>query len=165
MKTLQILISTLLLIAINQKASATCILGEKEDHLTIERVMRNFGRFTMPADMITLRSLNPSEAISDDQLKTAVEKLGWAIDCAQAVLDNPNEHVIPTEAKMKPGPEREEHINDYLYFMTDFRDGLNEYRLMFKNLLELKSEERDYKPVRKKCIELDKLIDHAHKKV
>jgi hypothetical protein len=147
-------------------AHAECPLGEKETHLTIHRVMRNFGRFVTPADMVTIKGVNPNEKVNDQELTIAIEKLGYVVDCAQAVLDNPTGDMLPTDAhNIEDAKTRQEYVDDFLYFMTDFRDGLIEYREMFKKTLLQKPEERDYKPLREKCIELDNLVEHAHKKV
>lgn len=147
------------------KAMAECPLGQKETQLSIQRVMRNFGRFTLNADAISLKGLNPHDKVTDAELQVAIEKLGLAIDCAQAVLDNPTGSMLPDEATWLKDKAREDYISDFLYFMEDFRDKLVEYQQLFKDTLQQTPEERDYNSIRKKCLELDKLVEHAHKKV
>jgi hypothetical protein len=145
-------------------ALADCPLGAKEDHLTIQRIMRNFGRFVTPADMVTIKGVNPAEKVSDAELTDAIENLGKVIDCAQAVLDHPEGDLLPAESRRLEGSARKDYLDDFLLFMTDFRDGLKEYREMFQKTLLQKAPDRDYKPLRQKCIELDNLVEHAHKK-
>jgi len=144
---------------------AVCPVGSNDDHLTIHRVMQNFGRFTLAADSISLRSANPNETITDQQLNTAIENLGSAIDCAQAVLNNPAGDLLPDHASALSGDELKEYISDFVYFMNDFHDGLIEYRTLFQNILAKKPQERDFQPIRDKCKELDDLVEHAHHKV
>jgi hypothetical protein len=147
-------------------ARANCPLGAKEDHLTIQRVMRNFGRFVSPADLITLKGVTPYQEITEADLSEATTKLSLAIDCAQAVLDNPTGEILPAEYRRQESEAaRQEYLDDFLSFMGEFRDGLKDYEKLFQELILKKPEERNYQPLREKCLELEKMVDHAHRKV
>ena len=147
---------------------AACPLGAKEDHLTVQRVMRNFGRFVGFADNICVIALNSwvRDPIPDAKLMEALDKLGMSIDCANDVLKNPTGDVLPSKLiLMKDEPAKAELVDDYIYFMTDYRDGLTEYRELFQKLLTQKPEERDFTEANEKRLELDKLVERAHKKL
>lgn len=147
---------------------ADCPLGAKEDHLTISRVMRNFGRFTLPADSLCLKGINPPEreSISDSQITDAIAKLSLAVDCAEAVLKNPTGDVLPSHLElMTDAKAKAQVVDDYIYFMTDFRDGLKEYQDILGKLLTQPSAERNYTEANDKRQELDTLVERAHKKV
>jgi hypothetical protein len=167
MKKLQMLSASLLaaLCLTSLSTYAQCPLGQGETTLSIHRVMRNFGRFIMEADMISLKGVNPNETVKDSEIQTAIVKLGYVIDCAQAVLDHPTGEILPDEASKLSGDALKEYIDDFLYFMTDFRDEVTQYRELLKKILTLKPEERDFHPVRDKSKEIDELVEHAHKKV
>lgn len=82
---------TLCLMFLPMASMAICPLGAKEDHLTVQRVMRNFGRFVGVADNVCVLALNSwrHEPIPDAKLTEAIDKLSMAIDCANDVLKDP----------------------------------------------------------------------------
>lgn len=148
--------------------AAECPLGAKEDHLTIHRVMRNFGRFIMYADGVCVKSQNPWEKdhLQDEEITEAVGKLDQVVACAEAVLKNPTGDVLPGKLiLMTDEKEKAELVDDYIYFMTDFKDAAIEYRDLLKKLLTQKAAERNYDEVNEKRHEVDTLVERAHKKL
>ncbi|WP_413290425.1 hypothetical protein [Bdellovibrio sp. HCB337] len=147
-------------------ALAECPLGAKETHLTVNRVMRNFGKFVMEADYLCVRAANPVEKVTDADINTAITKLGMAIDCADQVLKDPTGDVLPSKLVfITDEKEKAEYVDDYIYFMTDYKDGLGQYRDMFKALLAQPAAERNFTEANEKRLELDHLVMRAHKKL
>lgn len=147
-------------------ALANCPLGEKETHLTVQRVMRNFGRFTGDADYLCVKSKNPHETITDAEITDVITKLGLVILCAEQVLKDPTGDVLPTKLVFMPDEkEKSELVDDYIYFMTDFKDAVIEYRNIFIGLLAQNPSERTYTEVCEKYQDVDNLVNRAHKKL
>ncbi len=144
---------------------ASCPLGAKEERLTTQRVMRNFGRFTMPAEMIAYRGQNKYEVITDAQLQEAIEKLSVVISCANAVLENPTNELIPTAGQKLPDPEKSEYLDSYLFFMDEFKASVTDYQSAFIKLLSQPVDERNYLPLLDMTKKQDALVDRAHKKL
>jgi len=149
-------------------ALAECPLGANEDHLTINRVMRNFGRFIMYADTISVKSLTPAEReyITDKDINEAISKLDLVVGCADEVLKNPTGDVLPGRLLlMTDEKEKAELVDDFVYFMTDFKDVVTEYRELFKKLLTVKASERNFEEVNSKRHDVDALVERAHQKL
>lgn len=146
-------------------AAATCPVGAKEERLTFQRVMRNFGRFTMPADMLALRGVNPNEKITDQEIQTAIEKLDVVVACAAAVIANPADDLLPASTRSLAGEKRQEYIDDLVYFLTDFRDGISDYRAMWSDALKKPYAQRDFQRLLQKSEKIDDLVNRAHKKL
>lgn len=166
MTKLNLLVLSLLFVPL--ASMADCPLGAKEDHLTIQRVMRNFGRFVMVADSVALNGVNPIEkpAIKDADISEAITKLGFAIDCSSEVLKNPTGDLLPSKLNlMTDEKEKAEIADDFVTFMGDFHDGLVEYQDMFKKLLAQPATDRNFDEVNNKRQELDDLVERAHKKL
>jgi len=145
---------------------ATCPLGPKETHLNVHRLMRNFGRNTRDADYLCVKGKIPYETVTDNELSEAITKLGVVIECADEVLKDPTGEVLPGKLLiMTDEKEKAELVDDYVYFMTDFKDIVIEYRELFKALLAQKPSERNFTEVDEKRSEVDKLINRAHKKL
>lgn len=148
--------------------AAECTLGAKEDHLTVNRVMRNFGRFIMYADSVCIKSQNnwEKDGVTDGEITEAIGKLDQVIECADQVLKNPTGDVLPGKLLiMKDEKEKQELVDDYIYFMTDFKDIVIEYRDLFKGLLSQKASDRKFDEVNAKRLEVDALVERAHKKL
>lgn len=143
----------------------SCPLGAKEDHLTVQRVMRNFGRFVMPAEMIAYRGQNKNEMISDVQLQEAIEKLSLVISCANAVLENPTGDLIPVVARDLSEPEKSKYLDSYLFFMDEFKASITDYQSAFIKIQAKPESERDYFPLLELTRKQDALIDRAHGKL
>ncbi|MBS1972255.1 MAG: hypothetical protein JSU04_18260 [Bdellovibrionales bacterium] len=168
MTKLSLIIAGFIFMPLVSTADVACPLGAKEDHLTINRVMRNFGRFIMYADGVCVKAQNPWEKdhITDQEITEAIGKMDLVVACAEAVLKDPTGDVLPGKLLlMKDEKEKAELVDDYVYFMTDFKDAVIEYRELFKKLLTQKAADRNYDEVNTKRQEVDALVERAHKKL
>ncbi len=147
-------------------SASACPLGANENHLTIQRVMLNFGKYVSAADAIAVRSRNPHETISNSEISSAVEKLHLALSCANAVIQNPTGDVLPSKYYFLPEEsEKKSYVEDFVDFMTDFRDSLKNYQDSLKQILEQKPEERKFQNVIDKMNAVDQQVDRAHRKL
>ncbi|MGZ3746629.1 MAG: hypothetical protein ACXWRE_04650 [Pseudobdellovibrionaceae bacterium] len=149
-------------------AKAECRLGVGETHLTVQRVMRNFGSFTLKAESVTLTATNPwsYETVSEADISEAIEKLGFAINCAEEVLKDPTGDILPSRiSSITDEKERSEKVDDFVYFMTEFKDVLNSYRDIFKGLQAQKPADRNFKEAKLKLDELNDIVERAHRKL
>ncbi|MFS4457673.1 hypothetical protein [Bdellovibrio sp. HCB2-146] len=145
--------------------ASACPLGEKEDVLTIQRVMRNFGRFILAAEMVTLKANNPNEKVQDKEFTEAAAKLEVAISCADAVIANPSGRLLPDNALDLEGEALADYIDSLVYFMDEFKTSLTEFRDLLTLTASQKVEERDYSALTAKTEEIDKLVLRAHKRL
>ena len=108
----------------------TCPVGRKDDHLNIHQIMINFGHYTLTADMVAVKGTNPAETITNEDLQKAADDLSVAAICADAVITGyqTNPDLLPDKADFLSGDARTEYINDFIYFMTDFKDEIATYR-------------------------------------
>lgn len=150
---------------ISSHAISACPLGDREPKLTVQRVMRNFGRFIMPAEMIAYRGQNKYEVITDAQLQEAIEKLSLVISCANAVLENPTGDLIPFAGRSLAEPEKTEYLDSYLFFMDEFVASVTEYQSVYIKLLARPANERDFLPLLELTKKQDALVDRAHQKL
>jgi len=147
-------------------ASQACPLGAKEDHLTVQRVMLNFGKYIGQADNIALIGAKyPNETVTDAQIADVVNKIGLAITCAEAVIANPTGDLLPSKTVFLEGDALKEYIEDYVYFMTDFRDAMIHYKASFAAIGAVKAADRDWNALYAESEKLNSIIDHAHRKM
>lgn len=148
---------------VTSTAAQTCPLGAKEDHMTIQRVMRNLGRFIMPAEMISLRSVNVYEVITDQQLEEAIAKLNLVISCAQAVIDQSTGDMVPMHARRFEAEKLKTYMDDLVFYMDEFQEELLTYQNLF--IVELAKEKslRNFTAIQKQTKRQDIFIDRAHK--
>lgn len=156
----------LLLAAVPFFAQAgTCPLGEHDDHLTLPRVMVNFGRFTTDADLVSLKLNDPWKPIvTDAEITAAAVRLGGAIDCADAVLAHPEGDLLPGYLDKLSKQAREEAVEDFVSFMSDFRDLLALYQKSLFDYVAAPLEKRDATTMDRIRHEIDDTVDHAHRK-
>lgn len=146
-------------------SAATCPLGAKDDHLTVHRIMINYGKYVGPADHIVLLGARyPNETVTDSDISTSIDQLGLAIACAQAILDNPTGDLLPDKASFLTGQEQKDYIDDFVYFTNEFHDALVVYRDSFKKMLATPKASRNWELLYAESKELNDLIDHAHRK-
>jgi hypothetical protein len=155
------ILSILFLLATSAFAQ-TCPVGEKDDHLTIHRVMQNFGRFFSVAEMTVLRGMDPNDQVTANDLAISIDKLNLIISCAEAVLQDPTGDLLPDQASRLSRDERDEYISDFVYFMEDFRDNVSQFRDLFIQLQGEDPKSWDFKPLKEKDDELNEQIEHAH---
>lgn len=142
-----------------------CPLGVNEDHLTIQRVMRNFGRFIMPAESLVYRGQNKAEKITDAELEEAIMKLSLVISCANAVIESPAGDLIPTVARSLPAAQKAKYIEKLVYFMEEFKLSVTEYQNRFIEMQTRPQNLRDFTELYGKTKEQDALIERAHQKL
>lgn len=145
--------------------SVACPLGAKENHLTIQRIMRNFGRFIMPAEMISVRSQNKTEVITDAQLEDAILKLNHVVSCAQAVVDNPTGDLIPMAARLLPEKRKATYIEDLVFYMDEFKELVKEYQNLFIEVSAKPAAARNFEAIQNHTKLQNAMIDHAHEKL
>lgn len=144
-------------------ASLECPLGKNEESLSLARVMRNLGRFTLKADSAASNGFRDLATVTDGELTLAIEDLNLAQACAKAVINQPaNEDLWPSNAHNLTGTEQEEYLQKFFKFMSDFDKGLAEYQQMFVELLSQTPEQRNFSTVFTKREELTALVDEAH---
>lgn len=151
---------------VNAADETTCPLGKNEDHLTIQRIMINYGKFVSDADHVAVYGARyPNEVLTDQDIEKAIKQLNLAINCAQAILNNPTGDLLPNKAHDLSGAEQEEYISDFLGFTEDFHEALTAYQLSFKNILEKDTTHRVWEPVYQESLALNEMISHAHRKL
>lgn len=142
-----------------------CPIGPKEDHLTIQRVMRNFGKFSMDAESICITGQSNPSSISDDQLSKAMTKLDTVVACAEAVIAHPEGDLLPAGYDDLNPSDRADMIKKLVGFMSDFKTLNVQFKSLLLDQLQKPIQSREYKT----CYEFDKkyneLIDRAHKEV
>lgn len=162
---LVVFVFTFNLIMVSQAGADTCPLGAREDHLTIQRVMINYGKYVGgPDHVVLLGARYPNETVTDADISNAISQLGLAIVCAQAILDNPTGDLLPGKASFLTGSELKEYVDDFIYFTNEFRDALAVYRDSFSKLLATPKESRNWELLYAESKDLNELIDRAHRK-
>lgn len=143
----------------------TCPLGKGETHLTIARVMRNFGRFTVEADSNALKGMNPHDKVTIEHIRKSIDELGIAISCAQAVLESPKDDLLPSCTKALTGQAYGDYVSTYLRLMKDFEVALAVYQDLFKQVLAQPENERNFEVIYKQSKSIEELVDAAHKEL
>ncbi len=139
-----------------------CPIGEKEDQLTIQRVMRNFGRFLMPTELIAYSSTNSEENIPVTDLHQAIEKLYLAESCTTEVIKNPSGDLLPLSVQQMSEENRQEYVEELVFYMTELRNSLQELSLLLKASVDGKI---DLSLCRAKLREIDRIVNRAHQKL
>lgn len=158
------MLSLLIAILISPIADA-CPLGKGEAQLTIARVMRNFGRFTVEADSNALKGINPHDKVTVGQIRKSIDDLGVAISCAQAVLEAPHGDLLPSCTKALTGKAFKDYVSTYLRLMKEFEVALAVYQDLFKQALAKSENERSFDVIYKQSKSIEELVDAAHKEL
>ena len=127
--------------------------------------MRNFGRFTLQADSAALKSQNPHDKVSDQQLLKSINDLGLAISCARAVIDSPKDDLLPTCTKVLDPKAFDEYVTAYVRLMKEFETSLIEYQSLFKQVLSRPESDRNFSTIYQHSQYLNKLVDTSHKEL
>jgi hypothetical protein len=104
----------------------------------------------------------PGPVVNDDQLNAAIADLKVAKACVEAVLANPTGDLLPDAAKFLAGTKREKLLNDYVSFMSEFRDELFYLQREIEKVLTESPGQRDLKDVHSEYQELENLVNRAH---
>lgn len=153
------------LLALSHSALALdCPLGKNEDHLTFARVMRNFGRFTLDAQSVAIKGVNPNEVVTNEELALGVTKLNTAIDCNTIILeDHQTGNLRPDKISKLSESERAEYLIHFYAYLTEFKVTLIDLQNTLSDFLKLDPSQRDYKLLKAKSDEVDRVADQAHK--
>jgi hypothetical protein len=104
------------------QTQAVCPLGVKDTKLTLQRVMINFGKFTMKAE-----GLARVGSATDEEIAAAVSDLETAAACAQAVIDGSDEDLMPSKAHDLTGTDHEQFVAQFKQAMGMFRSALDAF--------------------------------------
>lgn len=155
----------LVLTLLSTQAALACPLGKNEEHLTIQRVMRNFGRFTLKADSVATKGVVPFETVTDLEITAAIEDLGLAISCANAVIESPQGDLLPSHASTLTGEEQKNYILLFVKFMNEFEAALKNYQTIYQTLLSTPVASRSFKYAHEHSQQLEVFVDRAHKEL
>lgn len=152
-------------LAIFPLISDACPIGAKEDHLTISRVMRNFGRYSREAESLTLLGKDYPLDVKESVLDKAITDLNLVVSCADAVINDPSGDLLPVAADDYTGIERENYILKFVNFMQEFKVST----LHFQSLLVMEKNkapsDRNYKNAYEYTKKFNEIIDLAHKEL
>lgn len=104
------------------QSQAVCPLGAKDTKLTLQRVMINFGKFTMKAE-----GLARVGSATDEEIAAAVSDLETAAACAQAVIDGGDEDLMPSKAHDLTGTDHDQFVAQFKQAMGMFRSALDAF--------------------------------------
>jgi hypothetical protein len=139
-----------------------CPLGNGETTLTLERVMRNFGRFTLPADRLAQRGTMDPAGISDQDLRDAIEALKNAESCASAVVSDRTDALLPSKVEKLSGDARAKYVQLFRDTMENFLEGLRAYETSVGVVLATAIPQRSFADVRKWSDEIEARATKAH---
>ncbi len=161
----RILLAIALLAPAVSLAQVTCPLRNGETELTINRVMRNFGKYTADAETVARKIGDPWDKLTDQDIQAGINGLNVSIACAEAVLANPTEAVLPSKGALMNDKDKAELKEYYLYFMDDFRTCLTQYRDLLVKTLATPANQRDLAAIVSKNQEMNQKVTHAHQKL
>ncbi|WP_413575835.1 hypothetical protein ACLVWU_15795 [Bdellovibrio sp. HCB290] len=162
----RIVLAMALLMPALSVAQVTCPLRNGETELTINRVMRNFGKYFADAETVARKIGDPWDKVTDQDIQKGIAGLDISIACAEAVMADPTEVVLPSKGALITDPKAKQELKEYyLYFMEDFRDALVEYRDLLVKTLATPEAQRDYAAIVEKNQEVNDKVNKAHKKI
>lgn len=147
------------------QTTVTCPLRNGETELTINRVMRNFGKYFADAETIARKIGDPWDKVTDQDIQKGIDGLNISIACAEEVVAKPTDAVMPSKGSLMDDKARAELNEYYVYFMGDFKDALVEYRDLLVKTLATPEAQRDYAAIVTKNDEVNQKVTHAHKKL
>jgi hypothetical protein len=155
----------ILSVSVTAAADVTCPLGANQNHLTIQQVMTNFGKYVGQADYIAMRGAKyPDQALAEADITDAAAGIVIAQNCAQAVIDKPEGDLLPSRTVFMDAATKKAYVDNFVYFMTDFRDALIKYHTDFAALAAQKPADRDWNALYQESTDLNNMIDHDHRK-
>lgn len=161
---LLVLVSLLPLLLFGIDAQA-CPLGKGEEHLTVQRVMRNLGRFMLTADSAALKGMNPHDKVTDTTLTKSIEDLNLVLSCTQAAIQSPKGPLLPNCTQALTAEAFTNYVTSYVRLMKDFEIEVLEYQKMFRALLALPESQRNYSAVYQQSQKIENLVNSAHKEL
>lgn len=152
----------LTVVAILPLSSFACPLGAGESKLTLTRVMRHFGKGINPADKAAKKGEQAPQDVTEAELETAIEGLGVAMSCAQAVATDRSGDLYPKKAAELSGDARERYLNLFFSRMNEFLQGLAEYRAIYAELRAQSLSERHFGRAKTQMRAVAELASRAH---
>jgi hypothetical protein len=158
-------IAILIILSFYSFTILACPLGAKEDHLTIQRVMRNFGRFSREAESLTITGKDYPDSVSETTLDKGISDLSLVVSCVDAVLQNPTGDLLPSAADNLEINEKEAYIVKFIQYLNDFKNST----LYFQKLLVVEKNKpinlRNFKISYEYTKTFNEIIDRAHKEL
>lgn len=142
-----------------------CPLGKGEEHLTVQRVMRNLGRFMLAADSAALKGQNPHDKVSDTALAKSIADLDIVLSCTQAVIQSPTGPLLPGCTSALSGQAYENYVSSYVRLMKDFEVATLDYQNMFRALLALPEGKRNFSTIYQQSQKIENMVNEAHKEL
>lgn len=156
----------LILLSLLSINTFACPLGAKEDHLTIQRVMRNFGRYTRDAEMLVLQGIDNPSYVKEEILDKAITDLNIVVSCSEAVMANPTGDLLPTMGQDLKGSELQDYLKKINKYFSDFKSATLEFQRLLKVEKEKPVAQRNYRPAYTYDKEVfNAIIDEAHKEL
>lgn len=156
-----ILILAALLLA--PTSASACPLGPGETELSLTRVMRNFGRYLMPADRMVQKALmGGGQDIPNAELENAIQSLGVVMGCVDGTLASRSEALWPRKARELSGEAREAYLRRFAIALRAFRAEVEDYRAELTRLHSLPVPGRDFAPAKALSKAVEEAANRAH---
>lgn len=153
--------TVILAVMVGTRASA-CPKGPRESELSLSSVMRNFGRFLLPADSLVTRAHQDAKIATEKELAQAIEGIGTAMSCADAVLHDTKGSLWPTKASSLPPAERDGYLKIFHTHIQEFSERLAAYQAEFSRQQALGQNERDFTTAARLKAEIQDSARNAH---
>jgi hypothetical protein len=158
MKTILILAALLV-----PTLSSACPLGPGETELSLARVMRNFGRYLMPADRIVQKAtMGGGQDIPNPELESAIQSLAVVMNCVDVTLADRTDKLWPRKARELSGDERAAYLRRYAIALRAFRVEVEDYSAELTRLLQLPVPGRDFTPAKALSKAVQDAANKAH---
>jgi hypothetical protein len=155
----------IILLAIFPLAIEACPISPKEDHLTISRVMRNFGRYSRDAESLALTGKDFPLDVKESILDKAISDLNIVVTCAEAVINNPTGDLLPVAVDDYTGFERENYILKFINFMHEFKASTLHFQSLLITEKNKNLADRNYQIAYEYTKKFNEIIDLAHKEL
>ncbi len=143
--------------------SFACPLGPGETELTLSRVMRNFGRYLMPADlMVQKATMGGGQDVPNADLERSIRSLDVVLTCVDRSLTDRSEALLPRRARELQGEARAAYLRMYASRLRDFRATVVNYQNEFTRLLGLPVPGRDFLPAKGLSKAVQEAANRAH---
>lgn len=112
-----------------------CPKGAKDDQLTFQRIMINFGRYTMTADSVARQDADWLFK-NKPEVEKSVQDLSLAIACSEAAIAN-RAILYPAGAQQYSPETRAIYIEDYGNWLEKYLVALQSYKAEASRLLSV----------------------------
>lgn len=136
-----------------------CPKGPRDSELSLSSVMRNFGRFLLPADSLVSRG---PKGAGEKEFTAAIDGISLAMSCTDAVLHDPQGALWPTKAYGLPPAEREAYLKVFHDQMQGFAERLAAYQTEFVHQRQIPQTERDFTTASRLKSEVQDFARKAH---